>query len=148
MWLDFKNGVNSSIKLLRHQKTFYNASNNFCLSFLLLCTIQWLLLLPNELFILVLSNTFRIMFLFFLDKTHKIGSTSNIEDNAFWYNDYLIRNLHSKKLPNIIENNIQIKITFPTNIQFVMPNVNNSLLSIDNYFQIDINTWEMKFNNS
>ncbi len=128
MHLDLKNGVNSSIKLLKHHKTFYNASNIFCLSFMVLCTIQWLLPLFKELFILVLSKTFRIIFLFFLDKTHKIGSTSDIEDNAFWYNDFLTRDLHSKILPNVMKNNIQIKITFPTYIQFVMPNVNSLIV--------------------
>jgi hypothetical protein len=31
-------------------------------------------------------------------------------------------------LPNVMKNNIQIKITFPTYIQFVMPNVNSLIV--------------------
>jgi hypothetical protein len=42
-------------------------------------------------------------------KVHKIGWTPNIEDDKFWNNKSLARDMQNKELPNVNERSIQIK---------------------------------------
>jgi hypothetical protein len=71
---------------------------------------QWVLCFGST------QNNQRQCFFFFYNQVHKIGWTPNIEGDKFWNNKSLVRDMQNKKLPNVNERSIQIKITLSTHI--------------------------------
>lgn len=84
----------------------------FCFSSLVLCAIPWFLPLPNEFFFQLYPKPLRMFFFFSFTKHTNLVQHKTLKMIKF----DIVHDLHNKKFPNMIENNIQIKITLPTNI--------------------------------